>query len=253
MDGLDRLVARAETMKLAQLLGVEADALAYLEPCAPGDLAALRLQVTDVLFDGEAAALKRAAEASGLLPIGLVATLAEKAIGPVLCGRLAGVLPPDRAAEVAVRLKPEFLAEVAAETDPRRAVDVISKIPAASAVGVARILNQQRSFVAMGRFVAYLDDAALQACIPELDDEALIRTSYTLEGKERLDRVIGLVSDDRIRQVPIAADELGLWPEVVDLVAHLGPEQRARVTEVCGPDVERRAREEAARLDVNLN
>jgi hypothetical protein len=251
--GLDRLVARAETMKLAQLLGVDSGELEYLHDCSPESLVLLRLQTTDALFDGEAGVLKRVADASGLLPIGLVATIAEKGMGSLLCGRLAGMLPPERAVEVAVRLKPEFLAEVATQTDPRRAIAVISKIPAESAAGVARILNGQRAFVAMGRFVAYLDDDALRACIDELDDEALIRTSYTLEGKERLDRVITLVSDERIKQVPATATKQHLWPEVIDLIAHLGPEQRARVTRVCGPKAEQRALEEAARLDVKLN
>jgi hypothetical protein len=250
--GLDRLVARAETMKLAQLLGVDAAELEYLHPCAPDDLAELRMRATDVLFDGDAAGLQRAADASALLPIGLMATIAEKAMGPVLCGRLSGLLPPERAVQVAARLTPAFLAEVAGETDPRRAIAVISRIPPEQAVGVARILGQQRSYVAMGRFVAYLDDAALKACIPELDDEALILTAYTLEGKERLDRVIELVPDERIKAVPATADARGLWPEVVDLLAHLGPEQRARLTRLSGKQAEARARKEAARLGVDL-
>jgi hypothetical protein len=253
VPGLDRLVARAETMKLAQLLGTEPDELAYLRDCSPESLALLRMQITDVLFDGEAVILKRVADASGLLPIGLVATIAEKAMGALLCGRLAGVLPPDRAAEVAVRLSPEFLAEVATQTDPRRAVAVIGKIPPGSAAGVARILTAQRRYVAMGRFVAFLDDAALRDCLPELDDEALLRTAYTLEGKNRLDHLIGLVPDERIEQVPATAQERGLWPEVVDLVAHLGPEQRERVTRLGGAEAEARVRAEAARLGVDLD
>src|SRR3954449_5433484 len=110
--GLDRLVARAETMKLAQLLGADAGDLEYLHKCAPKDLAALRVQATDILFDGEAVALKRAADASGVLPLSVIVTIAEKGLGPLLCGRLAGLLPPNRAKDVAVRLKPEFLAEV---------------------------------------------------------------------------------------------------------------------------------------------
>lgn len=252
MSGLDGLVARAETRKIAQLIGAKPEELGYLEACRHEDLAVLRLQMTDELFEGEAAALRRAADASKLLPVPLLATIAEKALGPLLCGRLSGLIPPERARDVAARLSPEFLAEVASETDPRRAIDVISKIPAEQAAGAARVLGKTRQFVAMGRFVAYLDDDALAACIDVLDDEALVQTAYTLEGKDRLDRVIGLVPDERLRAIPAMAEKLGLWPEIVDLLAHLGPEQRERVTQLGGPGAEARVRAEAEALGVDL-
>lgn len=252
---LDQLVARAETRKIARLLGVAVDEVAYLEACAPEDLATLRMQMTDDLFEGEGAALRRAADASKLLPIPLLSTIAQKAMGPMLCGRLSGLLAPDRAAAVAERLPVEFLAEVAGETDPRRAVAVISRIPASQASGVARVLGREREYVAMGRFVAYLGDAALTACINELDDEALVETAYTMEGKDRLDRVIRLASDERLATVPATVERLGLWPEIVDLIAHLGPEQRERLIRLGGAGgvgYESRVREHAKALGVSI-
>jgi hypothetical protein len=50
---------------------------------------------------------------------------------------------------------------------------------------------------AMGRFVAYLDDRTLEACIAELSDEDLLRIAFVLEGKERLGDVYEVVGLER--------------------------------------------------------
>ena len=47
----DLLQARAETMKLARLLGCDPSRLAYLERLPPDDLRALRDGVTEALYD----------------------------------------------------------------------------------------------------------------------------------------------------------------------------------------------------------
>ena len=118
---------RPEVLKLARLLQRDPDTLAYLDGVPEPDLRALRELVTERLFSAQGQALSRLASASKLLPTGLAATIGERTFGPLLCARVAGLLEPSRAVDVAAKLPTPFLADVAIELDPRRAHDVIGR------------------------------------------------------------------------------------------------------------------------------
>jgi hypothetical protein len=223
------LVARAEVLKLARLLELPPERLEYLHGCAPEQLAALRVRVTDVLFDGDRGRLRRIADAGRVVPLPVMATIGQKAFGPLLCARLTGLLDPDRAVAVGRRLPAPFLADVAAELDPRRANAVIARMPLELAVETAGLMGDRGETVAMGRFVAFLPDETLAACIARIDDATLLRIAFVLEGKDRLDRVIALLPDDRLAQVLDVVAEQELWIEALDLLAHLGDEQLDRL------------------------
>jgi hypothetical protein len=90
------LEIRAEIIKLARLLGREPEGLEYLEQVPAADLRALREQITDALFSAHGHALGRLAAASKLLPIRVVSAIGERAFGPVLAARIAGLLEPER-------------------------------------------------------------------------------------------------------------------------------------------------------------
>ena len=121
--------SRAEILKLARVLDVEAERLEYLARVDADDLRAFREQVTDALFDAHVSVLQRMALAARLLPAPVLAKIAEKVFGPLLCARIAGLVDVGRGVDVAKRLQPRFLAEVAADLDPRRASAIISRIP----------------------------------------------------------------------------------------------------------------------------
>jgi hypothetical protein len=71
----------------------------------------------------------------------------------------------------------------------------------------------------MGRFVAYLPDDALFATTKTIDGEAILRIAFVLEGKDRLDHIISLLSDEQLEAMILAADRERLWPEVLDLLS----------------------------------
>lgn len=141
---------------LARLLRRDPTELEYLLEVPANDLAALRERVTDVLFDAHGQLLGRLAAASKLLPIGVVATIGERAFGPVLAARVAGLLEPSRAVEMAVKLPVAFLADIAVELDPRRASAVIGQIPASQIAAITPALISRGEHVTMGRFVGRL-------------------------------------------------------------------------------------------------
>lgn len=195
------LEVRAEILKLARLLGREPEEFSYLEPLTPRDLRQLREQVTEVLFDANLGALKRLAAASRLLPVALVAQMGERVFGPLLSARIAGLLDPDRAVEMASRLPDAFLADVAIELDPRRASAVIARIPPQRIAAVSRELVARGEYVTMGRFVGHLGDEALGAALGALDDKALLDTLLVMEDRPDVDRLTRLTDRGRVERL----------------------------------------------------
>ena len=222
----DLLQAHAEVMKLARLLGREPEELAYLEQLPADDLLALRDSVTETLYDANGGALGRLAAASRLLPAGLTATIGHRAFGPLLSARLAGLLDTDKAVDVAGRLPPPFLADVAVELDPRRASDLIASIAPALIGQVTAELVARREYVTMGRFVGHLSDAAIDAALAAMDDEAVLQTAFVIEDRSQLSRLFAKLPKDRSLGVVAAAADEGLWLEALDLLNHLHTRQR---------------------------
>src|SRR5581483_3731092 len=228
----NQLAVRAEILKLAQLLRREPEALGYLEQIPAQDLRRLREQVTDLLFTAQGPALARLAAASKLLPIRVVATIGERAFGPMLAARIAGLLDPARAVEMADTMPIEFLADVAVELDPRRASDVISRISPERIAAVTGELLRRQEYVTMGRFVGHLSDPSVKAALGALDDVALLRVAFVLESKESLDHLIGLLPASRRESIVDVAAREQMWTEVLDLLSHLGPVRRNEFTQV---------------------
>jgi len=119
----------------------------------------------------------------------------------------------------------DFLAQLSGELDPRRAVDIVTSMPGNRVVEIAVAMAAAGEHVAMGRFVAHLDDATLVGCIEELTDEDMLRIVFVLEGKERLDHVLELVGLERTQRMLDGAESIGLSEEALDLRDHLASRQ----------------------------
>jgi hypothetical protein len=235
------LQSRAEVAKLARLLSAEDSRFTALTALPAEDLRVLRDQVVAVLYDSDVAALHRAVSASRLLPGAVSAAIAQKAFGPVLCARVAGLAPVETAVDVAKRLPIPFLADVAVAMDPRRAVDVIGAIPTDRVVAVAAELARRDEHVTMGGFVSHLDDAAIYACFAVLSDGDLLRTGFLMDDKARLDTVIGLLPPERLEGLVNTAHDEELWEQAIDLLEHLSDEHHQRLAAViAAQDDERR-------------
>jgi hypothetical protein len=210
--------SRAEILKLARLLQRDPDSLSYLESVPEDDLRALRDQVTERLFNAQGQTLSRLAAASKLLPTGLVA---------LLCARVAGLLEPSRAADVAAKLPTPFLADVAIELDPRRANEVIGQIPAARVAEVAGELAARGEYVTLGRFVGHVTPEALTATLKRLSDEDVLRTGFVLEDKAGLEELAELLGDERLGSLVDVAERADLEEEGRELLSHLSAARRA--------------------------
>jgi hypothetical protein len=226
------LEIRGEIIKLARLLQRDAGELEYLEQVPAADLRELREQVTELLFTAHGSALASLAAASKVLPVRVVATIGERAFGAMLSARIAGLIDPSRAVEMANTMPIEFLADVAVELDPRRASDVISRIAPARIAAISRELIRREEYVTMGQFVGHLGDDAVRAAFGELDDVALLRVAFVLESKESLDHLVSLLAPERRYSLVEVAAEHEMWVEALDLLSHLSERTRRRFAEL---------------------
>lgn len=229
---MSRLARKAEILKLARVLGVGESDLAYLGELDAGSIRAFREQVSSRLFDADGARLKRVALASKLLPAPLIALIAEHVFGALLCARVAGLMAPERAAEVAQRLRTGFLADVTLEIDPRHVREVIKRIPVSRIVEVALELARRGEFVTLARFVDYVSTDAIKAVMEKLtDNAALLHIAFFVEDRSRLNDLVGFLPEARLRQIIyLAADESqDLWSEALALMNYVGPEWRKRL------------------------
>nr|WP_225957315.1 hypothetical protein [Amycolatopsis lexingtonensis] len=222
-------------MKLARVLDVEHERLEYLARVDADDLKAFREQVTDTLFDANIAVLQRMALAARLLPGAVLAKIAEKVFGPLLCARIAGLVEVSRGVDVAKRLHPRFLAEVAADLDPRRASAIISRIPLDTVLAVAAELASREDWITLGRFVGHLPDPTVRRALEQIDDPGLLRIAFVLDDKNRIDHVVGLLPAHRLgRLITAAGTDEDLWDPALDLLTHLSDERRATLAPMLG-------------------
>lgn len=226
------VTSRAELTKLARTLDLPPQRLDFLGKLPPVVLRRLREDISASLFDRQAGVLKRIAAASRLLPVALLAVIAEKVFGPLLCARVAGFIVPERAIEISLRLTTPFLTEVTIALDPRRARELIASFPVDRVVEISMVLLARGEYVTMGRFVDVLRKPALKAILARMDDdEALLRVAVMIESKAKLNEVVGLLPEQRLREVIQAAagSDDDLWPEALALMASVDERMQQRL------------------------
>jgi len=230
---LSSLTLQAEHLKLARLLGCPESVIAGLAGLDVAALRQLRGACTSMLFDGDRATLQRVAGAARILPGALNALLAEKAMGPVLASRVAGLLPAKDGVEIARRTALSFNVEVTLLLDPRSAAPMLRLMPMDLVVAVTRELVKRREFIVMARFVDTLTDEQIRACMAVIDDESMLRIGFFVESPQRLEEVVGLMNDARLQKVVAVAGrpELALGGAVMVLLSGVEPPLRARLVQ----------------------
>lgn len=216
------LESRAEQAKLARTLGVAPDELDFLAPAPPEDLRALRERVAESLFQAHRSSFEGVVKLARRLPPALSAMLAQRALGPALAAHTAALLEPRLARDMVRRLPAAFLAEVSVHADPMRIAHLIGQVPPEKTSEISAELARREEWVVMGAFVSHLKPAALEAAITPLGSEALLRTGFVIEDKaETVDKVVRLLSQQRLIDYGRAAVELDLLPEALELASHL--------------------------------
>lgn len=227
---MSRLATRAELVKLARDFQTDP---AHLEPLARlgvEQLTRLRHLCSDQLFQRYEGLYRRLASASALLPGRLAVWLGEKVFGAYLGGRIGSQLETDRALKFAGLASTEYLAEICETIDPRRVLRIIHGMSDDRIVAVSRILIAKRDFVTMGKFVDAISEPQLRLMLDTIQDpEVLLHTAFYTEGKARLESIVHMVDDDRLREIISRSVSSGHFSEALSLITHLDDASEARL------------------------
>lgn len=222
---MSRLVSQAERIKLEKLLDEAPESLAFMDRLSGEALGALRQQVIAVMFDDHAAMFERLAGAGKLLPARLQMLVAEKALGPMLCARVAGYSPVERAVAMAERMHVPFLADVAEQMDPRRVRPLLRGISLRRMHETTLELVRRDEVVVLGRFVDALPLDTIKALMTDLDDdEVLLRVAFFADDREHLAKVVRLLPEQRLQRIVGVAREKKLYRETLALMFFVEPE-----------------------------
>ena len=234
---MSRLAVRAERIKIEALLEKHSGELAHLDRLSVDTLAALREQVTTVMFEGHASMFQRLANAGGVMPMKVRAVIAEKALGATLCARVAGYTEVERAVAMAERLHVPFLADVAARMDPHRAQPMLERISEAKIKAVADELAKRADVITLGRFVDALPVKITESVLADMDDDAaVLRSAFFVNDRSHLQEVTGRLSEDRLRRIIAAARAQGLYREALALMQSVGADLGTRLADLAAAE-----------------
>ncbi|MDA3921242.1 MAG: hypothetical protein PF501_11285 [Salinisphaera sp.] len=220
----------AELQKLARLLQTEREAMNFLADRPLAELRQLRQGLTDALFREYRPAFAGFAKVSSRLPLGIAARIAQRVLGAVLSGRIAGEMPPERAVDMASRLSDEFLADICLHMEPQRAQPIIRSFPLERSVTVTSLLLERGEYITMGQFVDVLPRATLLAATDAIDSPlALLRIAFFVENSAQLETVIEHLSNTRRGELLQTAANEQLWPEVLNTLSLLDGNTRTEL------------------------
>ena len=225
------LATRAEIAHLARELGTDEDALAFLEDRPAADVRALKADVARVLADDHRSVFAAMARAAKLLPTPILAPIAERAVGPMLCSKIAAELDPAFARKVVGAFSVPFLADLCRTLDAHAAGDVIAAIPSKRAVPVGFELLARRDLDTLAKFVDVVTPEAIPPVLEALDEDALLRIAVVAERRDRISAVFSMLDDARVLALVDAAVRTEVLEECLVVVAELEAAQVVRVIE----------------------
>ncbi len=223
---------QAELTKLARLLRTTPESLDFLDALDSDALNAVRQSAARQLHGSHQAFFSRVAAASKLLPNAMVAFIAQRSIGPLLCARVADAMSTERAIAITSHLPAEFMAAATPHLDSARARELTAALPMSRAIDIAQVLIRQREFITLGDLVGNLPMSIIGPILQEIDDgEALLQSGFYVESPERLNDMLESLPLSRLRKViAAAADErTDLWPHALALMSVVSPRWQQRL------------------------
>jgi hypothetical protein len=221
--------SRLEVAKLAQAMGADANQFAFLAAVPAATLRTLRHEIEAATYRRHESRFDRLAAITKLVPPGVVATIAQKALGPQLAARVAGAMPVEDAVKIARHLDPEFIADMAPSLDPRRIGPIAGQLSDELIVEVGRLLLRRRQYVTAGRLVPVITLSALEELIGLIGGTEILQIALFVDHPADLERVVDLLPDDRLFDIVQAAAINAHLDEAVMLMESLPVRQAARI------------------------
>ncbi len=195
------LATRAELVKLARALGTSTERVAFAAVLPHEDIRRVRERVVATLYDEHRAAFQRVAAITRVLPTPVNVRIALRAFPPLLAARVAGEMPPERAAQLADRMPVSYLAEACVHLDPRRAAPVVQRIRADRVLDVVTELIDRGEYITLGRLLDAATEPVIHDVAMTVSTEALLRIGFYAESDDQLTRAVTLLPPARLRDV----------------------------------------------------
>lgn len=230
---MSKLDTRAELIKLSRLAQVTEADLAFLEDVPLASLVKVRELTTERMFSDGRKLFQNLASASKLMPNSLTAMIAEKAFGPLLCARVAGEMPYQRAVDLSVKMSIPFLAEVTIQIDPKRVRDIIRHMPVNHLKAVAKELTRRGEYLVLGGFVNFMQEDQMRAIIGEITEKDLLHIGFFMDGKHQISEIIRMLPEDRLRTLVLEMqNQRELWPEALALIVHMEDDLKRQIGDI---------------------
>ena len=228
----DQSDTRAELTKLARVLGVDVEALAFLEPIGWQELREFRNLVSDQLFATAESRLKNLAAAAKLVPNPVIIKLAPQYFEPRMAAGLASLMDEDKALKLVPKLPPNLMAQTVPFIDPRRVGPLIGKIPVEVTRRLAPLMLEAKEYIAFGQLIDVVTREQLQGFLPMVDDVALLKIAEVTENKQQFNVMFSLVDDARIGRLFQAAKDADMVDVALDFLREVNYELRVRMVGV---------------------
>jgi hypothetical protein len=199
------LTTEAELIKLARALGTTPEQVAFAAKLGHTDIRRLRERVVGALYDEHRLEFQRVATTTRMWPTALNVRIALRAFTPMLAARIAGEMPPDRAAELANRMPVAYLAEGCVHLDPRRTSRLIGRINHDRVLAVVCELVDRGEFITLGRLLDAATERIIRDVAAIISDEALLRIGFYAESGPQLTRAVSALPADRLRSIVTCA------------------------------------------------
>lgn len=226
------LAALAEVGHLSRELHTDEASLAFLADHDPADLRRLRRAVVESLGARHRKTFAGMARAAKLLPASLLPPIAERAVGPLICSKIAAELEPGHARKIVGAFSVPFLAELCRTIDTAAAADVLAAIPPSKAVPVGEELYRRGDLDMLGRFIDVVDVGAIAPMLDVVDEDSLLRIAVVAESRERLSTIFADLTDERILRLIEAGVRSDVLDQALVVVAELDHEQLVRTIEI---------------------
>ncbi len=149
---------RPEVRRVARLLTVDPERVAYLESVSDEDLLAFGKAVDDAAVQASEAGSVGIGRLARAIPVGTAAKVAEKVGSPLLVARLAYFNDPQWATKMAEKLSPDLVASAVTILDPQRTAQLIGGLSEEAQLAVLAVLVQRAEWVALGGLFGALSE-----------------------------------------------------------------------------------------------
>ncbi len=203
----------AQIAATAHLLRVDPDDVAYLRELDVQSVAQLRRAIAASFFDEESAMFSRVSRLAPLVPDRLVASVSEKAVPPLVSGRIAGALAvdhPSRIGGVLNHMSAAYMADCAPHIDHRVVDTIAEQVDPDHFVPAAHELLDRGDHVTAAIFVEHAPIPLARAFEQEIeDDRGLLLTVAMVADDEKVQQIVHAFP----QRVQVLLAGVGAWDD----------------------------------------